>query len=37
VVKRGWDAQVLGKSPHKFKSALEAVRKLREDPKVNDQ
>ncbi|KAG2601551.1 hypothetical protein PVAP13_5KG594900 [Panicum virgatum] len=23
VVKRGWDAQVLGEAPHKFKSALE--------------
>ncbi|XP_038882035.1 2,3-bisphosphoglycerate-independent phosphoglycerate mutase [Benincasa hispida] len=37
VVKRGWDAQVLGEAPHKFKSALEAVKKLREEPKANDQ
>ncbi|GAV72040.1 Metalloenzyme domain-containing protein/iPGM_N domain-containing protein [Cephalotus follicularis] len=37
VVKRGWDAQVLGEAPHKFRSALEAVKKLRAEPKVNDQ
>ncbi|KAL2464935.1 bisphosphoglycerate-2 [Abeliophyllum distichum] len=37
VVKRGWDAQVLGEAPHKFKSAVEAVKKLREAPKANDQ
>ncbi|KAL6902021.1 hypothetical protein ACP4OV_004897 [Aristida adscensionis] len=37
VVKRGWDAHVLGEGPHKFKNALEAVKKLREDPKANDQ
>ncbi|XP_023544507.1 2,3-bisphosphoglycerate-independent phosphoglycerate mutase-like [Cucurbita pepo subsp. pepo] len=37
VVKRGWDAQVLGEAPHKFKSALEAVKKLREAPKATDQ
>jgi 2,3-bisphosphoglycerate-independent phosphoglycerate mutase len=38
VVKRGWDAQVLGEAPHKFKSATEALIKLKEmDPKVNDQ
>ncbi|KAK2967747.1 hypothetical protein RJ640_000661 [Escallonia rubra] len=37
VVKRGWDAQVLGEAPHKFKSALEAVKKLREAPQANDQ
>ncbi|URE14969.1 LURP-one-related 8 [Musa troglodytarum] len=37
VVKRGWDAQVLGEAPHKFRSAVEAVKKLREDPKANDQ
>ncbi|CAN0904057.1 2,3-bisphosphoglycerate-independent phosphoglycerate mutase [Linum grandiflorum] len=37
VVKRGWDAQVLGESPYKFKSAVEAVKKLRETPKANDQ
>uniref|UniRef100_A0A0D6R7Z3 phosphoglycerate mutase (2,3-diphosphoglycerate-independent) n=1 Tax=Araucaria cunninghamii TaxID=56994 RepID=A0A0D6R7Z3_ARACU len=37
VVKRGWDAQVLGEAPHKFRSALEAVKKLREGPKATDQ
>ncbi|XP_061375478.1 2,3-bisphosphoglycerate-independent phosphoglycerate mutase-like [Gastrolobium bilobum] len=37
VVKRGWDAQVLGEAPHKFTSALEAVKKLRAEPKANDQ
>ncbi|TKY69023.1 2,3-bisphosphoglycerate-independent phosphoglycerate mutase [Spatholobus suberectus] len=37
VVKRGWDAQVLGKAPHTFTSALEAVKKLRAEPKANDQ
>lgn len=37
VVKRGWDAQVLGEAPHKFKTALEAVKKLRESPGANDQ
>lgn len=37
VVKRGWDAQVLGEAPYKFRSALEAVKKLREGPKASDQ
>ncbi|KAM7497851.1 hypothetical protein LguiA_022265 [Lonicera macranthoides] len=37
VVKRGWDAQVLGEAPYKFKSALEAVKELRAVPKANDQ
>nr|XP_027063890.1 2,3-bisphosphoglycerate-independent phosphoglycerate mutase [Coffea arabica] len=37
VVKRGWDAQVLGEAPHKFTNAVEAVKKLREEPKANDQ
>ncbi|XP_043706082.1 2,3-bisphosphoglycerate-independent phosphoglycerate mutase-like isoform X1 [Telopea speciosissima] len=37
VVKRGWDAQVLGEAPFKFRSAVEAVKKLREDHKANDQ
>uniref|UniRef100_A0A7C8YPS6 phosphoglycerate mutase (2,3-diphosphoglycerate-independent) n=1 Tax=Opuntia streptacantha TaxID=393608 RepID=A0A7C8YPS6_OPUST len=37
VVKRGWDAQVLGEAPHKFKSAVEAVKKLREEPNTSDQ
>ncbi|MFQ6645483.1 hypothetical protein Gotur_020233 [Gossypium turneri] len=35
VVKRGWDAQVLGEAPHKFTNAVEAVKKLREI--ANDQ
>nr|XP_043610197.1 2,3-bisphosphoglycerate-independent phosphoglycerate mutase-like [Erigeron canadensis] len=37
VVKRGWDAQVLGEAPHKFKNVVEAVKKLREAPNANDQ
>ncbi|KAJ1285950.1 hypothetical protein BS78_03G316400 [Paspalum vaginatum] len=37
VVKRGWDAQVLGEAPYKFKSALEAVKILRAEPNANDQ
>ncbi|KAH6756925.1 Phosphoglycerate mutase [Perilla frutescens var. hirtella] len=37
VVKRGWDAQVLGEAPHKFKNAVEAVKKLREIPNTSDQ
>ncbi|WOL14749.1 2,3-bisphosphoglycerate-independent phosphoglycerate mutase [Canna indica] len=37
VVKRGWDAQVLGEAPFKFQSAIEGIKKLREDPKANDQ
>ncbi|KAI3465569.1 hypothetical protein Pfo_022232 [Paulownia fortunei] len=37
VVKRGWDAQVLGEAAQKFKSAVEAVKKLREIPKMTDQ
>ncbi|CAN6246158.1 unnamed protein product [Urochloa humidicola] len=37
VVKRGWDAQVLGEAPYKFKSALEAVKTLRAEPNANDQ
>uniref|UniRef100_K3YSM2 phosphoglycerate mutase (2,3-diphosphoglycerate-independent) n=1 Tax=Setaria italica TaxID=4555 RepID=K3YSM2_SETIT len=36
VVKRGWDAQVLGEAPYKFKSALEAVKTLRAEPNAND-
>ncbi|KAE8702940.1 2,3-bisphosphoglycerate-independent phosphoglycerate mutase [Hibiscus syriacus] len=35
VVKRGWDAQVIGEALHKFTSAVEAVKKLREN--ANDQ
>ncbi|VVA90727.1 unnamed protein product [Arabis nemorensis] len=37
VVKRGWDAQVLGENPHKFKNAVEAVKTLRKEPGANDQ
>ncbi|WCJ27899.1 Phosphoglycerate mutase 2 3-bisphosphoglycerate-independent [Euphorbia peplus] len=37
VVKRGWDAQVLGEAPYKFKDAVEAVKTLRQEPKSNDQ
>jgi len=37
VVKRGWDAQVLGEAPYKFRSAIDAVKKLRVELKVNDQ
>ncbi|KAG6466184.1 hypothetical protein ZIOFF_076027 [Zingiber officinale] len=37
VVKRGWDAQVLGEAPHKFRNALEAVKTLRQEHKTNDQ
>ncbi|XP_051115478.1 2,3-bisphosphoglycerate-independent phosphoglycerate mutase-like isoform X2 [Andrographis paniculata] len=37
VIKRGWDAQVLGEAPHKFKCPIEAVKKLRETPNTNDQ
>ncbi|KAL6554428.1 Phosphoglucomutase-1 [Orobanche minor] len=37
VVKRGWDAQVLGDAPHKFKNPVEAVKKLREIPNTSDQ
>lgn len=37
VVKRGWDAQVLGEAPHKFQNAVEAVKKLRELPNMSDQ
>lgn len=38
VVKRGWDAQVLGEAPHKFTSAIEALKQLKAaDSKFNDQ
>ncbi|KAG6509378.1 2,3-bisphosphoglycerate-independent phosphoglycerate mutase-like [Zingiber officinale] len=37
VVKRGWDAQVLGEAPYKFRNAIEAVKTLREETKANDQ
>ncbi|XP_062120602.1 2,3-bisphosphoglycerate-independent phosphoglycerate mutase [Humulus lupulus] len=37
VVKRGWDAQVLGEAPYKFTNALEAVKKLRQEPNTSDQ
>ena len=37
IVKRGWDAHVLGKG-RKFQSASEAVRTFyKEDPKATDQ
>lgn len=29
IVERGWQAHVLGEAPHKFTSALEAIKKLR--------
>ena len=29
IVERGWHAHVLGEADHKFKSALEGVKKLR--------
>jgi len=31
IVKRGWDAHVLGKAPNYFKTALEAVKQLKGD------
>ncbi|KAF8397068.1 hypothetical protein HHK36_018706 [Tetracentron sinense] len=37
VVKRGWDAQVLGEAPYKFRNGVEAIKKLREDTKASDQ
>ncbi|KAG5526930.1 hypothetical protein RHGRI_032999 [Rhododendron griersonianum] len=37
VVKRGWEAHVLGEAPYKFRSAVEAVKKLREETNANDQ
>mmetsp|Transcript_35619 Transcript_35619/g.79184 ORF Transcript_35619/g.79184 Transcript_35619/m.79184 type:complete len:558 (-) Transcript_35619:762-2435(-) len=39
IVKRGWDAHVLGKAPHNFTDALTAVKTLRgtEDKPVSDQ
>ncbi|XP_076895985.1 2,3-bisphosphoglycerate-independent phosphoglycerate mutase-like [Bidens hawaiensis] len=37
VVKRGWDAQVLGEAPHKFKNVVEAIKTLRQAPGANDQ
>ncbi|MQM18170.1 hypothetical protein Taro_051157 [Colocasia esculenta] len=36
VIKLGWDAHVLGEAPRKFRSALEAIRKRREDVHAND-
>lgn len=29
IVERGWHAHVLGEAPHKFTSALEAIKTLR--------
>ncbi|CAI9089921.1 OLC1v1024575C1 [Oldenlandia corymbosa var. corymbosa] len=37
VVKRGWDAQVLGEAPHKFRNPVEAIKTLRAEPNANDQ
>lgn len=37
VVKRGWDAQVLGEAPYNYRCAIEAVKKLRAEPKATDQ
>lgn len=37
VVKRGWDAQVLGEAPYKFQNAVEAVKTLRAETKASDQ
>ncbi|GKA06003.1 2,3-bisphosphoglycerate-independent phosphoglycerate mutase [Tanacetum coccineum] len=37
VVKRGWDAEVLREAPHKFKSAVEAIKTLRQALGANDQ
>ncbi len=38
VVDRGWQAHVLGESPNRFRSASEAVRRIREeDPEITDQ
>ncbi|CAI5528346.1 unnamed protein product [Closterium sp. Naga37s-1] len=38
IVERGWHAHVLGEAPFKFKSALEALKKIKaDDPSVNDQ
>ncbi|XP_008244292.1 PREDICTED: 2,3-bisphosphoglycerate-independent phosphoglycerate mutase [Prunus mume] len=37
VVKRGWDAQVLGEAPHKFRNAVEAIKTLRQEPNTSDQ
>jgi len=38
IVKRGWEAHVLGQAPLQFQSASEAIQKIREkDPGVADQ
>ncbi|PON47759.1 Phosphoglycerate mutase, 2,3-bisphosphoglycerate-independent [Parasponia andersonii] len=37
VVKRGWDAHVLGEAPYKVRNAVEAVKKLRQEPNASDQ
>lgn len=38
VVKIGWDAQVRGEAPHKFATAMEALKNLKEaNPKLDDQ
>jgi len=38
VVERGWQAHVLGEAPHRFRTAAEAVRSIREkEPGITDQ
>lgn len=37
IVKRGWDAHVLGVAPHTYKDATTAIKALRGDGKVTDQ
>ena len=37
MVKRGWDAHVLGHAPHKFHSISEALKFFRQDSKLTDQ
>jgi 2,3-bisphosphoglycerate-independent phosphoglycerate mutase len=38
IVKRGWEAHVLGEAPLKFRSASEAIRTIREkEPGITDQ
>ncbi len=38
VVQRGWEAHVLGEAPYRFRSAAEAIRRIREkEPGITDQ
>ncbi|KAK3444697.1 hypothetical protein EUGRSUZ_A00869 [Eucalyptus grandis] len=37
IVKRGWNAQVLGEAPHNFTNVVEAMRRLRQEFMANDQ